>query len=86
MDIFSQEIDIVPLRLSHLYIIMRVIEDILKVARTALKRGFLIGSRRSRGGVSGPSPIWLKLGRVTRGNIKSCQETLFWRFIACRVI
>ena len=50
------------------------------------KRGYLIGSRRSRGGVSGQSPIWLKLGRLTRGNPKSCQETIFWRFIACRVI
>ena len=51
-----------------------------------LKRGFLIGSRRSRGGVCGPSPIWLKLGRVTRGNLKSCQETIFWHFVACQVI
>ena len=45
--------------------------------RVKFKRGFLIGSRRSRDGVSGTSPIWLKFGRVTRGNLKSCQETIF---------
>ena len=56
------------------------------IGRLLIKRGFLIGSRRSRGGVCGPSPIWLKLGRVTRGNLKSCQETIFLRFVACRVI
>ena len=36
-----------------------------------LKSGFLIGSRRSRGGVSGPSPIWPKLGVVTLGTPKT---------------
>ena len=39
-----------------------------------------------RGVLGDLGPIWLKFGRVTRGNLKSCQEPIFLRFIACRVI
>ena len=48
----------------------------------AIKRGFLIASRRSRGGVCGMSPISLKIGRGARGNLKSCQEPIFLRLVA----
>ena len=46
----------------------------------------MIASRRSRGGVCGMSPILLKIGRVTRGNLKSCQEPIFLRLVACWVM
>ena len=43
-----------------------------------LKSGFLIESRRSRGGVCSPSPIWLKLGVVSRLDPKPPKMTLFY--------
>ena len=54
--------------------------------RTSFKSGFLIGSRRSRGGVSNGWRIWLKLGRLTRGNLKTYQEPIFGHFFASGVI
>ena len=44
----------------------------------ALKSGFLIESRKSRGDVAGPSPIWLKLGVVRRLDPKPPKMTLFY--------
>ena len=43
-----------------------------------LKSGFLIESRKSRGDVAGPSPIWLKLGVVRRLDPKPPKMTLFY--------
>ena len=43
-----------------------------------VKSGFLIESRKSGGGVPGPSPIWLKLGVVSRLDPKPPKMTLFY--------
>ena len=42
------------------------------------KSGFLIESRKSGGDVAGPSPIWLKLGVVSRLDPKPPKMTLFY--------
>ena len=50
---------------------MRFINALAVDLVVPLKSDFFIESRRSRGGVCGPSPIWLKLGVVTRDTLKN---------------
>ena len=50
-----------------------------------LKSGFLIDSMKSGGDVSGMSPIWPKLGQLTRFGLKTIVKPIFLSFITVKV-
>ena len=52
----------------------------VKCIKMKIKSGFLIGSMRSWGGVSGPSQKWLKLCVVSRLDPNGPKMTLFQDF------
>jgi len=49
------------------------------------KSGFLIDSMKSGGDVSGMSPIWPKLGQLTRFGLKTIGKPIFLSFITVKV-
>ena len=50
-----------------------------------IKSDFLIDSMKYGGDVSGPSPIWPKLGQLTRFGLKTCWKPIFLSFITVKV-